>query len=68
MPNTVDLEKVGQGHGIRHAQGHNSMANINVCTIYNRIFVLALTISEKLMFQMFDLENLGQDHGVQHSQ
>ena len=32
------------------------------------IFVIALTVSEILMFQMSDLENLGQDHGVQQSQ
>ena len=36
--------------------------------ITTRIFTLALTVSDILMFQMFKIENLGQGHRVQHSQ
>ena len=31
-------------------------------------FVLALTVSEILTFQIFDLQKGGQDHGVEFSQ
>ena len=32
-----------------------------------RMFVLALTVSEIFMFNMFDHENLGQGRQVEHS-
>ena len=40
---------------------------IRLIKVTTRIFVLALTVSEILRFQLFDLQNLGQGHQVQHS-
>ena len=49
--------------------GATATANINFCKSHmTHFFVIALTVSEILTFQMCDLENLGQGDGVQHSQ
>ena len=63
----IDLENVGQGHGVKCAQSCHCKTNINVCKSHNPHFYFS-SHCFILMFQMFELENLGQGHRVQHSQ
>ena len=62
-----DLENEDQGHGVQHSQWCHSMTNITLCKSHMTDFVISLTVSEILTFQISHLENVGQGHGVQHS-
>ena len=60
-----DLKKVGQDHKLQLPERCRSMANnIKSLKVILFTFVLALTISEILIFEIFYLEKLGQGHGV----
>ena len=55
-----------QGYRVQNPQYCHSMANIKIyksCSVH--FFALALTVSNKLTFQIVDLEKVGQGHVVQ---
>ena len=49
----LDLEKVGNGHGVQFSQLHHSMTNVKIYKCLQHIFALALTISEIYIFKNF---------------
>ena len=61
----LDLQKVGQGHGVQLPQIHHSMSNVKIYKCLPHIFVLALTLSDIYKFQICYHQKVGQWHGVQ---
>ena len=59
------FKKVDQDHGVQISHWYHSMANITIYKRLSHIFVLALTVSDILIFLNFDLQKLGQCHILQ---
>ena len=58
-----ECENEGQGQRVQHSQWCYSIVNINLYKVIWRIFVIALTFCEKLIFHICDLANSGQGDG-----
>ena len=46
----VDLQNLGQCHGVQFSQLHHSMASVKIYKCLPRIFLLVLTVCEKLIW------------------